>query len=100
MEEIAKLVKSGLYINTSDFVRDAIRRRLQELRSISLDPPQVVQQRVYEFFKSKGGSAWPDEAAIELGYSVLEVLGALEQLRKRGKAMEAIQEISARRGGK
>ncbi len=99
-QEIVKLVKSGLYINTSDFVRDSIRRRLQELRSTSLDPPEVVQRRVYEYFVNKGGSAWPDDAAVDLGYSVLEVLGALEQLQRKGKAREATGEISIMKGGK
>ena len=91
MAEIQKLVRAGLYINVSDFVRDTIRRRLQELKMVSLDPPDVVQQKVYEHFKSRGGSSWPDEAAVELGYSVLEVLEALEQLRRKGKAWEATQ---------
>ncbi len=97
--EIQKLVRAGLYINVSDFVRDTIRRRLQELKMVSLDPPDVVQQRVYEYFKSKGGSSWPDEAAIDLGYSVLEVLEALERLRKRGKASELTQ-VSIMEGAK
>ncbi len=99
MVEIQKLVGAGLYINVSDFVRDAIRRRLQELKAVSLDPPDVVQEKVYEYFKKKGGSSWPDEAAIELGYSVLEVLEALEQLRKRGKASELTQ-VSIMEGAK
>lgn len=97
--EIQELVRAGLYINVSDFTRDAVRRRLKELKAVSLDPPDVVQQRVHEYFKSKGGSSWPDEAAIELGYSVLEVLEALEQLRKRGKAWEATQ-VSITEGAK
>ena len=99
-EEIQKIVRAGLYINVSDFVRDTVRRRLQELKATSLDPPDVVQERVYEYFKNKGGSAWPDEAAIDLGYSVLEVLEALEKLRKKGKAREATHEVSIMEGRK
>lgn len=99
-QEITKLVKSGLFINTSDFVRDAIRRRLQELGNVSMDTPEVIQQRVYEYFKHKGGSAWPDEAAIDLGYSVLEVLEALERLERKGKAREAAYEVSIMKGGR
>lgn len=94
MQEINKIVKAGLYINVSDFVRDAVRVKLRELKSTKLDPPEVIKQRVYEYFKARGGSGWPDEAAIELGYSVLEVLDALERLRKEGRAREATVEVS------
>ena len=94
MQEISKIVKAGIYINLSDFVRDAVRAKLRELRSTKLDPPEVIKQRVYEYFKAKGGSGWPDEAAVELGYSVLEVLEALERLKEEGKAQEAALEVS------
>lgn len=91
-EEIRRLVKSGLYINISDFVRESVRKRLSELKEISSDAPSVIEKKVYEYFKSKGGSGWPDDAARELGYSVIEVLDALERLRKKGKAEEATTE--------
>jgi Arc/MetJ-type ribon-helix-helix transcriptional regulator len=93
-DEVARLVKSGLYINTSDFVREAIRHRLEQFGGASLDPPDVIQERVYEYFKRRGGSAWPDEAALELGYSVVEVLDALGRLAKKGKAREVSEEVS------
>jgi len=31
--QIRRIVRSGLYINSSDFVRDAVRRRLSEIES-------------------------------------------------------------------
>jgi hypothetical protein len=99
-EEVAKLVDAGLFLNTSDFVRDAVRSRLRQLGSVSLDGPAVVERRVYEYFKGRGGSAWPDEAALELGYSVLEVLDALERLRKKGRAREETREAPTIRGGR
>lgn len=98
-DEVARLVKSGLFINTSDFVRDSIRRRLQELGKASIDSPGIVRERVYEYFKRRGGSGWPDEAATELGYSVLEVLGALRELEKQGKAAESPGEVEGGRKG-
>jgi Arc/MetJ-type ribon-helix-helix transcriptional regulator len=94
MRDINKIIKSGLYINVSDFVRDAVREKLRELKSTKLDSPEIIKERVYEYFKTRGSSGWPDEAAIELGYSVLEVLDALEKLKKEGKAQEAALEVS------
>lgn len=81
-------MKAGLYINTSDFVRDAIRKNLSSLRETTLDAPEDVEKRVYHHFRSKGGAVWPDDAARDLGYSVLTVLGVLEKLKKKGKAKE------------
>ncbi len=61
-----------------------------------MDSPEVVNKKVYDYFKSKGVPVWPDEAALELGYSVLEVLNALERLRKKGKAQEVAAEVLRR----
>jgi len=88
-EEIRKLVRSGLYINISDFVREAVRKSMAELKEVSMDAPEIVEKRVYDYLKSKGVSVWPDEAARELGYSVLEVLNALERLKKKGKPIRS-----------
>ncbi len=91
-QEIHRLVKAGIYINISDFVREAVRKSLSELKEVSMDAPEVVERRVHDYFKSKEGSVWPDDAARELGYSVLEVLDVLERLKKRGKAQEVAME--------
>jgi len=86
---IKQLVRLGMYINSSDFVRDAVRRRLAELESSGkADPPKVVKQEVCQYFLDRGGVAWPDEAARDLGYSVLDVLKALMELKEEGKAAE------------
>jgi hypothetical protein len=39
--------------------------------------------------KERGGLVWPDDAARDLGYSVLEILEALRKLEREGKAQEA-----------
>jgi len=88
-EKIRQLVNVGFYINISDFVREAIRAKLAELElSSKLDPPETMKARVYEYFKERGGVAWPDEAAKELGYSVIDVLNALQMLKDEGKTEE------------
>jgi uncharacterized membrane protein len=66
-----------------------VRRRLAELESSGkADPPEVVKQNVYQYFSDRGGVAWPDEVARDLGYSVLDVLRALRELEEEGKAGE------------
>lgn len=88
--KIERLVQAGMYINVSDFVRDAIRSRLAEL---TMGPAEVdsgrLEEEVLEYLRSRGGEAWPDDIASELGVSVLDVLEALESLRRKGKAVEA-----------
>jgi len=87
--QIRRLVASGLYINSSDFVRDAVRRRLSEINGSAKKGSGNVKQELYRYMKDRGGFVWPDEAASELGYSVLDILEALRKLEKEGRAMES-----------
>lgn len=88
-DQIKGLVRTGLYINSSDFVRDAVRRRLAEINAIAKAKPGNVKEELYNYMKERGGLIWPDEAARELGYSVLDILEALRKLEKEGRAMES-----------
>jgi Arc/MetJ-type ribon-helix-helix transcriptional regulator len=88
-ELIRRLVKSGLYINSSDFVRDAMRRRLAEINSAAKTSTDDLKQELHDYMKEHDGLIWPDEAARDLGYSVLDILEALRKLEKEGRAMEA-----------
>lgn len=78
-----------MYINVSDFVRDAVRSRLAGLATgtRAIDRKQL-EREVLDCLRSRGGDVWPDEIAEDLGTSVLEVLEALESLRKEGRAVE------------
>jgi len=87
--QIRRLVASGLYINSSDFVRDAVRRRLTEINAVAKNKSGSLKDELYRYMKDRGGLIWPDEAARELGYSVLDVLEALRKLEKEGRAMES-----------
>ncbi len=88
-EKIEQLVQAGLYINVSDFVRDAIRGRLAGLamgtRQVDRDE---LEEEVAGYLRSRRGEVWPDEMAEDMGVSVLEVLEALESLREQGRAEE------------
>ena len=88
-EKIQDLVEAGLYLNVSDFVRDAIRSRLAELAlgSRRVDP-EGLQGEVEAHLRERGGEVWPDEVAEALDVSILDVLEALEALAARGRAEE------------
>ena len=88
-DQIRRLVTSGLYINSSDFVRDAVRRRLAEINAVAKNRSGSVKDELYRYMKERGGFIWPDEAAKELGYSVLDILEALRKLEKEGRAIES-----------
>lgn len=88
-DQIRRLVTRGLYINSSDLVRDAVRRRLNEINATAKKGSGNVKHELYRYMKDHGGFIWPDEAARELGYSVLDILEALRKLEKEGRAMES-----------
>ena len=88
-EQIRGLVRTGLYINSSDFVRDAVRRRLQEISGPAKIKTTNLKEELYRYMKDRGGLIWPDAAARDLGFSVLDVLEALRRLEKEGRAVEA-----------
>jgi len=92
-DQIRRLVTTGLYINSSDFVRDAVRRRLAEINAVAKTKSENIKEELYHFMKERGSLIWPDEAARELGYSVLDILEALRKLEKEGRAIES-QDIS------
>jgi Arc/MetJ-type ribon-helix-helix transcriptional regulator len=87
--QIRRIVRSGLFINSSDFVRDAIRRRLSEIESAAKPGSGKLKDELYRYMKEREGLVWPDDAARDLGYSVLEILEALRKLEREGKAQEA-----------
>jgi Arc/MetJ-type ribon-helix-helix transcriptional regulator len=88
-KQIRRLVSGGLYINSSDFVRDAVRRRLGEISSVTRTDSPNLREELYRYMKQRDGFVWPDEAARELGCSVIEILEALKKLEREGKVEEA-----------
>jgi Arc/MetJ-type ribon-helix-helix transcriptional regulator len=88
-DQIRRLVSGGLYINSSDFVRDAVRRRLAEINAVAKARSGNIKNELYRYMKERGGLIWPDEAARELGYSVLDILETLRKLEKEGRAIES-----------
>jgi Arc/MetJ-type ribon-helix-helix transcriptional regulator len=88
--QIRALIEAGAFINESDFVRDAIRHRLTEIkvikcRDIDYD---TARKEVAGYFKHRG-EAFPDEAAEDLELDFDLVMRITEELRKDGTLEEA-----------
>jgi Arc/MetJ-type ribon-helix-helix transcriptional regulator len=88
--QIRELIEAGAFINESDFVRDAIRHRLTEIkvikcRDIDYD---TARKEVAGYFK-RCGEAFPDEAAEDLELDFDLVMRITEELRKDGTLEEA-----------
>jgi Arc/MetJ-type ribon-helix-helix transcriptional regulator len=54
-EQIQRLVRCGVYMNSSDFVRDATRRRLAELSSSARISTGRLKQELHDYMKEQGG---------------------------------------------
>jgi Arc/MetJ-type ribon-helix-helix transcriptional regulator len=79
-----------VYINESDFVRDAIRHRLSEIKVIKCRDVdyETAKKEILGYYKSRG-EAYPDEAALDLELDFDLVMKATEELRKEGRLVEA-----------
>ncbi len=66
-----------------------MRRRVAEIHAIAKPSSGKLKDELFRYMKERGGLIWPDEAATELRYSVLDVLEALRKLEKEGRAVES-----------
>jgi len=88
--QIRELIEAGLYLNESDFVRDAIRHRLSEIKVIKCREVdyETAKKEVLGYYKSRK-EAYPDEAAEDLELDFDLVMRATEELRREGRLVEA-----------
>ncbi|HPT19072.1 MAG TPA: ribbon-helix-helix domain-containing protein [Methanothrix sp.] len=88
--QIRELIDAGAFINESDFVRDAIRHRLAEIKVIKCRDIdyETAKKEVEGYFKHHG-EAFPDEAAEDLELDFDLVMKISEELRKEGTLEEA-----------
>ena len=82
--------RAGVYLNESDFVRDAIRHRLSEIKVIKCRDVdyETAKKEILGYFKSRGES-YPDEASVDLELDFDLVMKITEELRKEGRLVEA-----------
>lgn len=88
--QIRELIEAGVYLNESDFVRDAIRHRLSEIKVIKCRDVdyETAKKEILGYFKSRGES-YPDEASMDLELDFDLVMKITEELRKEGRLVEA-----------
>jgi Arc/MetJ-type ribon-helix-helix transcriptional regulator len=88
--QIRELIEAGVYLNESDFVRDAIRHRLSEIKVIKCRDVdyETAKKEILGYYKSRG-EAYPDDAADDLKLDFDLVIKATEELRKEGRLVEA-----------
>ncbi|MGA9100118.1 MAG: ribbon-helix-helix domain-containing protein [Methanotrichaceae archaeon] len=83
LEEIKNLVASGVYLNTSDFVRDAIRDKLAAIKTIKYRDVdyETAKKEVMGYFQERG-EAYPSdiEEDLELDYNLVrQIIGELKR---------------------
>jgi len=88
--QIRELIEAGMYLNESDFVRDAIRHRLSEIKVIKCRDVdyETAKKEILGYYKSRG-EAYPDEVAGDLELDFDIVMKATDELRKEGRLEEA-----------
>lgn len=79
-----------MYLNESDFVRDAIRHRLSEIKIIKCRDVdfQTAKKEILGYYRSRG-EAYPDEAARDLELDFDLVMRVTGELRQEGRLVEA-----------
>ena len=88
--QIRELIEAGVYLNESDFVRDAIRHRLSEIKIIKCRDVdfQTAKKEILGYYRSRG-EAYPDEAARDLELDFDLVMRVTGELRQEGRLVEA-----------
>jgi len=85
-QRIEQLVKMGYYVNLADFLRDAVRSKLQEfefrfVRNVGL---AKAKKEVFQFIR-ENPNVYADDIAARLGLDIETVLKAIEGLAKESK---------------
>ena len=90
ISQINKLVEAGLYLNSSDFIRDAVREKLAAIKVIEyLDVDyETAKKEVAGYFQMKG-EAYASDASTDLQLDYELVCKIMDDLEKEGK-METI----------
>ena len=87
IEEIEKLVEEGFYMNTADFVRMAVREKLESIRTIELRDNVSVSHAKKEIlgYLSTKGNAYASEISKDLKLDLDIVFSVLNELKKQGR---------------
>ncbi len=89
--QINKLVAAGLYLNPSDFIREAVREKLAAIKVIEyrdLDY-ESAKKEVAGYFQMKG-EAYASDASTDLQLDYVLVCKIMDDLEKEGR-METVE---------
>ncbi|KUO40527.1 MAG: hypothetical protein AVW05_03585 [Hadesarchaea archaeon DG-33] len=89
-EGVERLVKAGYFLNVSDFVRFAVRDKLEALKPtiVRRISTQKAMREVYQYIKSHP-EVYPDEIADALSMDLEAVMGAVSALISKKKVKES-----------
>ncbi len=83
---VKQLVEMGYYLNSADFLRDAVRSRLKDFEFVALKkmPMTKVKAEVLRAIKQKP-DIYADEVAAAIGIDIETVIAAINELIKEKK---------------
>lgn len=86
LEQIKQLVESGVYLNTSDFVRDAIRDKLAAIKTIKYRDVdyETAKKEVMGYFRGLG-EAYPSEIEEDLELDYKLICQIADELKREGR---------------
>lgn len=86
IDQINKLVEAGLYLNPSDFIREAVREKLASIKVIEYRDIdyETAKKEVAGYFKLKG-EAYASDASTDLQLDYELVCDIMGDLQKEGK---------------
>jgi Arc/MetJ-type ribon-helix-helix transcriptional regulator len=86
LEQIRQLVASGVYLNTSDFVRDAVRDKLAAIKTIKYRDVdyETAKKELMGYFQERG-EAYPSEAEEDLQIDYKLICQIVDELKREGR---------------
>lgn len=86
IDQINKLVEAGLYLNPSDFIRDAVREKLASIKVIEHRDVDhdTAKKEVAGYFELKR-EAYASDASTDLQLDYELVCKIMDDLKKEGK---------------
>jgi hypothetical protein len=86
LEQIKQLVTSGVYLNTSDFVRDAIRDKLAAIKIIKYRDVDydTAKKEVMGYFQERG-DAYPSDIEEDLELEYKLICQIVDELKREGR---------------
>ncbi len=85
-KRIQELVDEGMYTSVSEFIRDAVREKLEDIEVMDLRDisHKEAKKEILNYIKSKG-RAWTSEIADDLRLDLEIVVKVLNELSNEGK---------------